>query len=118
MALISRRFADNERLQIAAENSPPLKKGATGKAVEILQRTLIDLGFAMPNSTAQGKKLADGIYGDETARTVLAFQAQQGLQQDGVAGRDTLNRLDQLLAAAEAMKSAMRPIEAQRYVWT
>lgn len=101
MALVSRRFANSEGLQAAANNTPPLATGATGEAVERMQRALIDLGFAMPKSKGQGQPLPDGVFGSETARTVRDFQGQQGLQQDGVAGRNTLGRLDALMAASE-----------------
>ena len=97
MALLSARFANNSRLQTAAENSPPMKKGETGEPVGILQQALIDLGgFAMPITTAKGTKAPDGIYGDETAKTVQKFQEQQGLDRDGIAGRQTLHRLDEM----------------------
>jgi hypothetical protein len=99
MPLTSPRFSDSPRLQAAADNRPPLRKGETGEAVETLQQALIDLGFAMPISTRR-KGSPDGIYGDETAQTVWKFQAQQGLQKDGGAGRQTLGRLDQLFQAA------------------
>ena len=118
MALVSPRFADNIRLQAAARNSPPLRKGETGEAVAILQRALVDLGFAMPLSTNQQTTLPDGIYGSETALTVREFQTRQALQQDGVAGRETLTRLDQLFTAEAALEIAMLPIKASRSFWT
>lgn len=97
MALLSARFANNSRLQTAADNNPPMKKGETGEAVAILQQALIDLGgFSMPITTAQRTKRPDGIYGDETAKTVRTFQEQQGLDRDGIAGRQTLHRLDEM----------------------
>jgi peptidoglycan hydrolase-like protein with peptidoglycan-binding domain len=101
MPLKSRRFSGNARLQSASENNPPLRKGAKGEAVALVQQTLIELGFDMPISTAQGTAPPDGIYGDETVTTVYKFQAQQGFQKDGIAGHDTLHRLDDLVAAKE-----------------
>jgi peptidoglycan hydrolase-like protein with peptidoglycan-binding domain len=114
MALVSPRFARDQRLQAAAENRPPLSQGATGKAVEILQRALIDVGYDMPVSTTGSTKLADGIYGIETATSVRSFQIQQGLQQDGVAGRDTLGRLDRLITLAGTAKLARDAINSSR----
>lgn len=35
----------------------------------------------------------DGHYGDETKRSVRAFQAQHGLEIDGIAGVDTLEMI-------------------------
>jgi len=99
MALRSPRFAGNARLQSAAQNAPPLRKGASGDAVRLLQQGLVDVGFPMPITTNQGRLPPDGIYGDETMNTVAKFQDREGLQRDGVAGHDTLHRLDELLAA-------------------
>jgi peptidoglycan hydrolase-like protein with peptidoglycan-binding domain len=101
MALSSPRFANNDRLQAASENSPPLRRGETGDGVATLQQALVDLGLNMPISFSQGS--ADGVYGAETERTVRQFQKQQGFPasgQDGIAGRDTLQELDRLFASA------------------
>lgn len=99
MPLTSPRFAANARLQAAATNSPPMRQGETGEAVQILQQALLDLGFPMPVSTATGTKPPDGKYGNETGKVVRNFQTQHGLQTDGIAGRETLGLLDELLAA-------------------
>jgi peptidoglycan hydrolase-like protein with peptidoglycan-binding domain len=96
MALRSPRFASNERLQRAASNSPPLRHGEVGEAVRLLQQALIDLGFPLPISVRRYGS-PDGIYGDETAGRVREFQRKNGLTADGVAGHDTLGKLDALL---------------------
>jgi peptidoglycan hydrolase-like protein with peptidoglycan-binding domain len=101
MPLVSRRFASDSRLQAAAENSPPLRFGATGPAVAKMQDALVDVGFPMPITTANGSKTADGIWGQETSNTVRQFQLAQSLAADSVAGRDTLGRLDALIRARE-----------------
>ena len=93
------RFGSDPQLLAASTNKPPLQKGATGEGVAILQQALVDLGFPMPNSTAHGIRLPDGIFGTETARTVLAFQKAHHLKQDGLAGAKTLQKLEQLLIA-------------------
>jgi Common central domain of tyrosinase/Putative peptidoglycan binding domain len=101
MALTSPRFAGNARLQAAATNSPPMKKNEADKeATQILQQALKDLKYKMPITFAKGGP--DGIYGDETVRTVRQFQIDQKFPPkgwDGRAGQDTLGRLDQLFAA-------------------
>lgn len=96
MPLTSPRFKDDPQLQKASVNSPPLRSGDTGQGVRLLQQALIDLGFDMPIST-QRYGSPDGIYGAETSATVKKFQQQQNLLADGVAGRNTLARLDELL---------------------
>jgi Putative peptidoglycan binding domain len=94
MALGNPRFSSNAELAAAAENNPPMKRGASGEGVTILQQALLDLGFAMPVSTRARGGLPDGIFGAETEAAVLAFQRQNKLLADGVAGRMTLNQLE------------------------
>jgi peptidoglycan hydrolase-like protein with peptidoglycan-binding domain len=89
------RFSGNPDVVKAGTSNPSLKQGSNGEAVKILQMALIDLGFAMPASTRTG--LPDGIFGQETARVVTAFQRANGLTPDGIAGAKTLARLDLLL---------------------
>ncbi len=96
MALTSPRFVSSPRMQKASTNSPPFRKGEIGDGVSLLQQSLIDLGYKMPISV---KKLGvpDGIYGNETWATVYQFQSDQTLSKDGIAGKDTVHRLDKLL---------------------
>ena len=61
-----------------------LQRGDTGAAVKTLQQRLVQLGYL----TA-----ADGIYGPKTVNAVAAFQKQNGLTADGIAGTMTLNRI-------------------------
>jgi peptidoglycan hydrolase-like protein with peptidoglycan-binding domain len=103
VALRAGRFSRNPRLAQAAEGKPSLKQGEKGEAVAVVQQALIDLGFAMPLSTGNGRSLPDGKFGPETARTVSRFQKEQRLAADGIVGRSTLARLDDLIIArAEA----------------
>jgi peptidoglycan hydrolase-like protein with peptidoglycan-binding domain len=110
MALSSPRFKRDPNLRLAANNQPSLKVGARGEAVKILQQALIDLGFAMPRSNTGG--FPDGIYGSETEATVKAFQRANALSADGIAGRDTLLRLDQIYAAREERERLKEIAEA------
>ena len=97
--LKSPRFASNARLRNAAGNAPPLIHGESGPAVAIVQQAFIDLGLAMARST---KKLGrpDGIFGGETESRVWQFQARTGLERDGIVGRSTMAKLDELLPTA------------------
>jgi peptidoglycan hydrolase-like protein with peptidoglycan-binding domain len=97
--LKSPRFASNARLRNAAANTPPLMHGESGPAVAIVQQAFIDLGLAMARST---KKLGrpDGIFGGETESRVWQFQARTGLERDGIVGRNTMAKLDELLPTA------------------
>jgi peptidoglycan hydrolase-like protein with peptidoglycan-binding domain len=118
MALNSGRFRDNAQLQAAARNSPPLAIGAKGDHVQILQRALGDLGFAMPISAPQRAPLPDGIYGQETAGTVRKFQIRERLAVDGIAGTQTLTRLDQIFVANAAREELVLRSQLARLFWT
>lgn len=63
-----------------------LRHGAFGSDVADLQRRLAELGY--PNG------VADGVFGERTQAAVLAFQADHGLDVDGVVGRQTWEALD------------------------
>jgi peptidoglycan hydrolase-like protein with peptidoglycan-binding domain len=97
--LRSLRFRSDSRFQAAANNRPPMRQGERGRGVQMLQKALIDLGFPMPIST-QRRVSPDGIYGSETTATVRKFQQKYGLKVDGVVGRNTMSRLDQLFVSA------------------
>jgi subtilisin family serine protease len=64
---------------------PTIGQGATGADVVTLQQALALFG------SYQG--VPDGVYGADTASAVQAFQASQGLGEDGVAGTDTWAQL-------------------------
>lgn len=97
MALASKQLAGSPTLQKAANNAPPIGYGASGEGVAAMQRGLIDAGYPMPHSTNNGSKPPDGIYGQETGRVLKQFQRDNNLTVDGIAGRLTLTRLDELL---------------------
>lgn len=96
MALKSPRFASNARLQKAANNAPALNGADCGEPVRLVQQGLIDLGFPMPISV---KKFGspDGIFGAKTKATIKAFQTKHKLTSDGLAGKNTMAKLDELL---------------------
>jgi hypothetical protein len=96
MEFRSTRFTDDAVLAAAADNNPALCKGAKGPAVEAIQQALVDLGYPMPISMAGG--VPDGIFGDETAATVKAFQSELHLTVDGIVGRNTMRALDEISA--------------------
>ncbi|MBI5718676.1 MAG: peptidoglycan-binding protein [Burkholderiales bacterium] len=96
MPLISPRFTSSTTLRKVEQNLAVLKVGASGRAVHLVQMALIDLGFALPVSTADATYSPDGIFGDETRRAVMAFQrsALPPLPDDGEVGQNTLRELD------------------------
>jgi peptidoglycan hydrolase-like protein with peptidoglycan-binding domain len=107
MALKNPRFSSCTELRAASENSPPLKAGDKGEGVAIVQQALIDLGFSMPISTDRNSKLPDGIYGRETVAKVKDFQRANGLQVDGEVGRQTLGKLEELIASTHSHEAAI-----------
>jgi peptidoglycan hydrolase-like protein with peptidoglycan-binding domain len=72
-----------------------LSIGMEGNDVYGVQRRLIDLNYL--------NGVADGVFGMETQAAVRAFQANNGLNADGVAGLNTLKRL--IAKSAKAAKA-------------
>ena len=74
-----------------------LKKGSKGAAVQSLQEKLIVLGYLTG--------IADGVYGNATVAAVKAFQKDQGIASDGIAGAST----QAALSAAAAPSAPSQP---------
>ena len=74
-----------------------LKQGAKGTEVKELQTALIDLGYLSGT--------ADGAYGAKTVEAVKAFQKASKLSADGVAGEQTLSKLDDAKASGSNSNS-------------
>ena len=74
-----------------------LRKGATGSAVKDLQTKLKKLGFY--------NAYVEGSYGDTTVAAVKAFQKKYNLTADGVAGSETLKKLDTAYKNADSNTS-------------
>ena len=71
-----------------------LKVGSRGTEVKYLQMNLNGLGY-------KGVSI-DGIYGTGTADAVRRFQTAYGLSADGIAGPDTLNRMDSIIRGLQS----------------
>ena len=70
---------------------PTLRKGSKGPYVVELQNDLIQLGYSV------GPSGADGIYGTNTEKAVKAFQKEHGLAVDGICGKNTWAAIDQAI---------------------
>lgn len=88
-----------------------LRHGMRGPDVRALQERLAALGYP------PGR--IDGIFGDRTAAEVLAFQADHGLDVDGIVGRQTWAALDTAaprpprdVSLADLRESGSRTVEA------
>ena len=74
---------------VPTTDKPTLRRGSTGEYVTLLQTKLIQLGYDV------GATGADGKFGDKTAAAVRMFQRDHGLTQDGVVGKNTWAALDE-----------------------
>lgn len=73
-----------------------LQYGDTGNDVKILQQKLNKVGM----HDANGKKLVeDGDFGSTTKFAVRAFQEKYHLEVDGIAGKDTISKLDAVITS-------------------
>ena len=89
-----------------APSDPTLRSGDRGVAVRDLQHALAALGY----STA----VADGAFGEGTAAAVAAFQADNSLLPDGIAGSSTAAQLREVIAgqARESANATLGGLEA------
>lgn len=103
--LKSALLSGNARLEDAAGGGPSVKKAPPADdpdAVRRIQKALVALEFSMPISFPAGTdKEPDGKYGDETHKTVVAFQKKafpnEPGQWDGRCGKNTLGKMDEML---------------------
>ena len=80
----------------SASSTTRLEKGSTGSDVKELQTKLKKLGYY--------DAYVDGSYGDTTAAAVKAFQKKYNLTADGIAGKETLKKLDSVYENANSAK--------------
>jgi peptidoglycan hydrolase-like protein with peptidoglycan-binding domain len=73
-----------------------LRRGSSGSDVSSMQQMLIDRGYDV------GGTGADGKFGPKTAAAVKQFQQDFGLQADGIAGDQTMSALNRLGAKPAA----------------
>jgi len=95
--LESPQLAGDPKLEDAFDDNPPIYVGATGSHIQKVQQALIDVGLSLPRSTKNGTAPPDGVFGTETLQMIKGLQFRQGIQRDGIIGRQTLGELDSLL---------------------
>ncbi len=84
---------DSEGTSLGIGTVPPsavLRQGSRGQDVITLQYLLNVIAQYYPNILAPAQ---DGIFGNETRQSVVAFQRQMGLSPDGIVGRQTWRAL-------------------------
>jgi hypothetical protein len=118
MRLTSPRFNWNARLQMTADNNPPMKHGDQGLYVRHVQKALIDLGHPLPKSIAEHSTPTavspDGVFGNETKDAVIDFQKKQkairsDFAVDGVVGEQTMGVFDALLRVPVSLPPLLTP---------
>lgn len=71
------------------DQRPTLRKGSRGEYVTLLQTKLIQQGYDV------GQTGADGVFGDKTRQAVMEFQRDHNLVADGVVGTKTWDALEE-----------------------
>ncbi|MCE5342008.1 MAG: peptidoglycan-binding protein, partial [Eubacteriales bacterium] len=80
----------NAAVKNTVTTTATLKQGTISETVRDMQKRLITLGYLTGT--------ADGVFGSKTTLALLSFQKQNGLSADGVAGSQTLAKLNSLTA--------------------
>ncbi len=85
--LTKRRQAEQNLFLCKSNARSTVKRGSRGEDVIYLQKQLAVLGYSVGN--------VDGLFGVKTLEAVKEFQAESGLDVDGIVGSKTWNRLFQ-----------------------
>lgn len=90
---------------VIGDANPPssYQRGDSGLGVKELQQNLLKLGEKLPRYGA------DGQFGEELEMAVKAFQARNGLEADGIAGKATLAKVADQLSALNKPKEEDLP---------
>ena len=83
-------------------NYASMYPGQTGTRVVLLQNALNLLGYNCG--------MADGTYGEQTVQAVKAFQKANSLTEDGIAGKKTLKKMENLRNPPAA--AAVQPVQS------
>jgi len=83
----------------SAASYPTLRNGSKGTAVRYLQMNLNGTGYNCGN--------ADGVFGNKTANAVKAFQKTHKLEPDGIAGKNTLSKMESIVKSVQANLNAL-----------
>lgn len=87
-----------------------LKFGDSGDFVVELQRRLVRIGHYADDQV-------QGVYGAATVQAVTAFQMQERLNADGVAGPETLRRLNGIIAGDTSSAAASQQEEETQHAY-
>ncbi|MBQ7978104.1 MAG: peptidoglycan-binding protein [Clostridia bacterium] len=90
------QYFNVQYIDIFDQTFPVLRVGSRGNFVRYLQFKLKILGYAVGN--------VDGVFGQNTASAVRAFQQANGLDADGIVGRRTWYKLNNLTPEATTLR--------------
>jgi peptidoglycan L-alanyl-D-glutamate endopeptidase CwlK len=93
--------ATHAKIKVVSTPKSYLEKGDSGMAVKELQALLRSAGYNIA---------ADGDFGPATEAVVLSFQKENGLTADGIAGKQTLDKLKSGTGKKEEAKVAKKTI--------
>ena len=107
--LTASRFAGDAKLEACFDDEARLTKGDKGDSVIKVQQALIDQGFDL------GTSGADGIYGPRTWNAVKKFKADQhlGFEQIGDVGPGTMSRLNELFSSSPSSRETPPQVIAE-----
>lgn len=94
----------SERVSFDPEGT--LRRKAKGSAVRELQQLLVDQGYLKSGGV-------DGTYGGGTEKAIMQFQKDQGLEPDGIAWPQTLQRLRHDYGEWEAVVALTRAADGE-----
>ncbi|MEA4832349.1 MAG: peptidoglycan-binding protein [Oscillospiraceae bacterium] len=77
----------------------PVGPGSTGTDVTYIQNSINKIRLLLAEIP---RLTADGVYGPDTKKAVMIFQGIFGLQQDGIAGKDTWSMINYMLSAVSS----------------
>lgn len=98
----------NSTNTVSTLSSKTLEKGSKGNEVKALQQALIDAGYNV------GSSGADGIYGTNTVNAVKQYQRDNGLTADGIVGKNTIASVNQKISSSSALKRQQEQEAAAR----
>jgi peptidoglycan hydrolase-like protein with peptidoglycan-binding domain len=91
---VSKNYLKMSQTSAPAASATSLRRGDNNDSVKQLQNDLKKLGYFSGTAT--------GLYGSITEEAVIKFQKAKGLEADGIAGKQTLAKIKELISSDSA----------------